>query len=268
MSRLRKERGLDGFRLTALMPGGQYQLLQIEAPSVPAAELAAALRWRLKDMIDYPVESAVVETMSIPLEQAPVARAAQVFAVVAPATAIRRHAEPLTRSGLALAAIDIHENAQRNISALFETPGRGIAMLAFDDAGGLLTVTFGGELYLARHMDIPFAALGDAGDEDRQQAYDRITLEVQRSIDHFDRQFGFVTLSRLLLAGNGPLDGLRDCLADSLDLPVDLIDLAQALDFPSVPELRSTSRQAQCLASIGAALRTERRGGAGLVSTR
>lgn len=256
MTRLRRERGLDGFRLTALMPAGQYQLLQVDSPDVAAGELASALRWRLKDLIDFPVEAAVVETMLIPTSEAATARAAQVFAVVARADAIRRHADPLQRSGLALEVIDIQENAQRNIAVLFERPGRGLALLSFDETAGLLTVTAGGELCLARRIDLSLSALAEMDEADRQAAYDRITLELQRSIDHFDRQFGFVTLDRLLVTGVGPVIGLRDVLSENLDLPVELLDLADAFDFPSIPELRSTARQAQCLAGIGAALRT------------
>ena len=256
MTRLRKERSLDGFRLTALMPAGQYQLLQVDSPPVAASELTSALRWRLKDLVDFPVESAVVDTMQIPAGDAVPGRAAQVFAVVARADAIRRHAEPLQRSGLGLEVIDIQENAQRNVSALFERPGRGVALLTFDETAGLLTVTTGGELCLARRIDLSLSALAEMDEADRQAAYDRITLELQRSIDHFDRHFAFVTLDRLLVTGIGPVMGLRDMLSENLDLPVELLDLADAFDFPDIPELRSTARQACCLAGIGAALRS------------
>jgi MSHA biogenesis protein MshI len=257
MTRLRKERALEQFRLTALMPAGQYQLLQLEAPAVAAGEMATALRWRIKDMIDFPVESAVVETMSIPLDQSAGGRPPQVFAVVARAEAVRQHADPLNASGLALAAIDIQETAQRNVGALFEANGRGAAVLAFDETGGLLTVTSGGELYLARRIDMSLSALADAAEDERIAAYERITLEVQRSLDHFDRQFGFISLASLLLTGVGPVDGLRDSLAESLYLPVEALDLARVADFPDIPELRATARQAQCLTAIGAALRDE-----------
>ena len=258
MTRLRRDRGLDGFRLTALMPAGQYQLLQVDAPDVPAAELVSALRWRLKDLIDFPVESAVVETMLVPAAgEGAGGRQSQVFAVVARADAVRQHVEPLQRSGLGLAAIDIHENAQRNVSALFERPGRAVALLAFDEAAGLLTFTAGGELCLSRRIDLSLAALAELEESERHAAYDRVTLELQRSTDHFDRQFPFVALERLLLTGVGPVAGLRDNLVENLDIPVEMLDLAEAMDFPAIPELRATTRQAQCLASIGAALRAE-----------
>ena len=184
-------------------------------------------------------------------------RQSQVFAVVARADAVRQHVEPLQRSGLGLAAIDIHENAQRNVSALFERPGRAVALLAFDEAAGLLTFTAGGELCLSRRIDLSLAALAELEESERHAAYDRVTLELQRSTDHFDRQFPFVALERLLLTGVGPVAGLRDNLVENLDIPVEMLDLAEAMDFPAIPELRATTRQAQCLASIGAALRAE-----------
>lgn len=255
MARLRRERGLDGFRVTALMPSGQYQLLQVDAPDVPAAEVPAALRWRLKDLVDFPVESAVVDAMAIPNGEGGAARKSQVFAVVARAESVRQHAEPLQRSGLSLDAIDIHENAQRNVCTLFERPGRAVALLAFDESAGMLTVTAGGELCLARRIDVSLAGLAEVDEADRLAAYDRITLELQRSLDHFDRQFAFATLDRLLVTGVGPVVGLRDTLAENLDVPAELLDLAEVIDFPSIPELRATARQAQCLPGIGAALR-------------
>ncbi len=257
MGRLRRERGLDQFRLTTLMPGGQYQLFQIDAPAVAAGELASALRWRIKDLVDFPVETAVIEALTIPVDGAAGGRASQVFAVVARPDAVRQHAEPLEASGLALAAVDIQELAQRNVCALFEVDGRGAALLAFDDTGGLLTVTHGGELFLARRVDQSLLALAQLPDSERDAALGRITLEVQRSLDHFDRQFGAVALGTLLLAGVGPVDELCEQLAESLYLPVRPLDLAEVADFPAIPELRTAQRQAQCLAGIGAALRGE-----------
>src|SRR5438094_770493 len=77
--------------------------------------------------------------------------------------------------------------------------GKGLAMLSFDPDGGLLTVTYRGELYLSRRIDMPLAQLTDADLERRHQSFDRITLELQRSLDNFERQFSFISVARLLL---------------------------------------------------------------------
>ena len=94
--------------------------------------------------------------------------------------------------------IDIPETAQRNISALLEDEGRGLALVSLGANGGLLTVTCGGELYQARQIDV---ALGQNMDEEhRSHAFERIALELQRSLDNFERQFPYIGVSRLLVA--------------------------------------------------------------------
>jgi MSHA biogenesis protein MshI len=46
-------------------------------------------------------------------------------------------------------------------------------------------------------------------------------------------------------------------LSENLYLPIETIDLANVMDFPAVPELKHPTRQAQCLLTIGAALRDD-----------
>ena len=66
LKRLRRELQLDRYQCTTLLRSGNYQILQVDAPSVPAAEARNAVRWRIKDMIDFPVEAATVDALFIP----------------------------------------------------------------------------------------------------------------------------------------------------------------------------------------------------------
>ena len=43
-----------------------YRLLLVEAPDVPADELRAAVRWRVKDLIDFHVDDAVIDVFEMP----------------------------------------------------------------------------------------------------------------------------------------------------------------------------------------------------------
>jgi MSHA biogenesis protein MshI len=120
--------------------------------------------------------------------------------------------------------------AQRNISALLETDGRGLAMLSFDADGGLLTITHKAELYLSRRIDVTLEQLLER-DSDRQQVhFDKITLELQRSLDHFDRQFHYVNVLKLLLAPTGA-EGLHEHLAANLYMPVEAMTLDDVFDL-------------------------------------
>lgn len=151
LTRLRRELQLHRYRCTTLLRAGSYQVLQVEAPNVPAAEARDAVRWRIKDMVDYPVEAAMVDAFLIPADGA--ARAPQMFAVAAKNETIAAAVAAFNDADVPLEVIDIPELAQRNVARLYEAEGRALALLAFDDTGGLLTFTSGGELYQHRRID-------------------------------------------------------------------------------------------------------------------
>lgn len=248
---------LGRYRCTTLLDRKAYQLHQLEAPSVPASEMRSAIRWRAKDVIDYPLDEATIDLLEIPADSDAPAPDHKVYAVTAPNSAIRLCMQAFNDARVPLKAIDIAELAQRNLAALFEPSGHGVAMLAFYEHEGMLTFTRAGELYNARRIDLTVSQLMDG---DRQEAHlERIALEVQRSLDHLGRQYHYVPLSKLLL---GPLPGqlgrdLHEYLSANINLPVETVDLAQALDLAAVPELRTAACQSRFLQTIGAALRDE-----------
>jgi MSHA biogenesis protein MshI len=257
LTRLSREAKLDRYRCTTLLGRNDYQLHQLDAPAVPAAELKAALRWRVKDVLDYPLEAATVEVLDIPADTHAPAPDHTVYAVTAPNAAIERCVEPFRAARIALESIDIPELAQRNIAALFESAGAGVVTLTFHRDDGLLTFTRAGELYNSRRIDITLPQLLQADDARRQTYFERIALEVQRSLDHLGRQYHYVPLAKMLL---GPLPAalaLDEYLASIISLPVERMDLGRVMDLAAVPELKAVESQARYMPAIGAALRDE-----------
>lgn len=258
LSRLRRELDLGSHRCTTLLGSGDYQIVQVEAPSnVPQAEARSAVRWRIKDMIDYPVEAATVDAVFIPAAVGSAGRAPQMLAVAAKNDIVAGAIKPFNDADIPLEVIDIPELAQRNLAQRLELEGRGLALLAFDERGGLLTFTCGGELYQSRRIDISLKSFDGAGPDERKGLYDRLVLELQRSLDHFDRQFRDIAVARVMVTPVIGADDLREHLAANLDVPVALIHLSEIMDFPHIPELHEDARQAQCLQMIGAAMREE-----------
>ena len=251
LEKLGKELHAPARHCTTVLAGGEYQLLSLEAPAVPREELKTAVGWRLKDMLDFPLAEATIDVFDIPGDPNGTQRGSSVFAVAARNSAVSRRQEQYAECKIGLSVIDIPEMAQRNIATLLETPGRGIAVLFFDSDGGLLTMSFNGELYQARRIDVSSTQLQSP---DASQYYDRVTLELQRSFDHFDRQFHFISLARLVLM-TGAADGLHGYLAENLYMPVEQLDLATVLDLSQAAELRDPAMQARYFLAIGAALR-------------
>jgi MSHA biogenesis protein MshI len=245
------------YRCTTVLGGSDYRFMSVEAPNVPRAELKSAMRWRMKDVLDFPVIDATYDVLDIPLDPNAAVRPQQsIFAIAARNSVIQARQKLFSQSKIRLRTIDIPEMAQRNVSALLEPDGRGIAMLSFGEDGGLLTVSWRGELYLSRRIDVTLAQLLDADQERRHQSFDKITLELQRSLDNFDRQFSFISVAKLVLAPSGAA-GLEEYLAGNIYTRVETLDLAEVLDLDATPELADAARQQRFFVAIGAALRVE-----------
>lgn len=243
---------------TTLVRFGSYEFLPVDAPNVPAAELKSAIAWTVKSMIDFSNEEAIIDVLSVPHDKSSSQRARSMYAVVARATLANDIQRCFQEAKLPLQVIDIPEMAQRNIAALLESEGRALALVAFDADGGLLTLTSGGELFLARRIGVTAQQLLASKLEERTAWQEAVALEIQRSLDHFGRQFSWVGMERLLVAPLGDTDGgLVEFLAANLDTPVAALDLATVLDVTRVPELNSLQTQQKYFTTLGLALRHE-----------
>ncbi len=249
----RLERDANAYQCSCLLSPDDCQILSLEAPVVPPDELKSAVRWRLKDMLDFHIDDATFDVLAIPADKGAASRPGSMFAVVAKNLLIGQTQAMFDDAGIELRVIDIPEMAQRNLAALAEPEGRAVAMLSIGDEGVLLTVTAGGELYFSRRMEVTAAQLL----RHPESVYERITLEMQRSLDHFDRQHHTIPLAKVVLGPMEDPSGLRDYLSKNLYVPVELLDLESILDLSRVPELKGKEAQRKYLMVIGAALRHE-----------
>ena len=253
---LRKQFKLGKYRCVTLLGYGEYQILQVDAPTVPAPEMREAVRWKIKDSIEYPVQSATIDILDIPTKSTSLANQKSIFVIAANNSVIGSRMELFKEAKIPLEVIDIPELAQRNIAMLYEEPDRGLAMLSFDEYGGMLTFTYEGDLYLSRRIEITSTQLREAPSDERIQLFERISLELQRSLDHFDRQYSAISLSGLLVMPIQDVPDLLNHLVENLYVAVKEFNLSDVFRFNNITELESPDRQAQCLQTIGVSLRT------------
>jgi MSHA biogenesis protein MshI len=258
LERLAKEVVANKFRCSLLLSLNEYQLFALDAMNVPPEEIKSAVRWRLKDMLDYHTDDATIDVFDIPGDTQNNGRNASLIAVVARNQLISERQNLFKQARLNLQVIDIADMAQRNISCLLAPEGRGLAMLSFDEQGGLLTLTFNNELYLSRRLDITLAALQVHDEQARFNIFERVSLELQRSLDHFERQHNYITTAKLVLAPMGEVGAiLQAYLASNMYLPIELLDLNKILDVAHIPELKEIGQQQLFYQIIGASLRKE-----------
>lgn len=257
LRRLVEHAGLARTRCTTLLDEQNYQLLLVEAPDVRPEELRAAVRWRVKDLINFHIDDAVIDVFDIPGQSAR-GQNRLMYTVAARAAAVREIVDALEEAHLALDVIDIPEMALRNIAALAPEDTRGCALLHLEADHGIIVLTRQHTLYLARTLDIGYTALERAGLGGSQHALlETVTLEIQRSLDYYESHFNHGPSSAVLLAPlERPLPVLEQHLRENLSVPVRTLDVGELLET-AMP--LDAARQARCLLAIGAALRREER---------
>lgn len=252
LARLAAAHDLDRSRCTTVLDAVDYSLLLTEAPDVPAEELRAAIRWRIKDLIDFHINDATIDVFEVPGEKT-TGRTRPMYAVAARSAVIQKRVDLMEAAGVRLEIIDIPEMAQRNLAALLPEDVKGAACLSFAPASGLLTITRQAELYLSRNLDVGFDRL--IGGDDPAGDLDRIVLEVQRSLDYYESHFRQPPVAALaVVPPPRAVSGLLDHLKANLNVNVRVVDLRELVECPHevTPELQS-----RCFIMLGAALRHE-----------
>ena len=258
MDKLRHDADLGNHDFTTLLPPDDYQILMVDAPNVPDTELKTAIRWKIKDGLNYHIDDATVDILQIPNHKYGSDRVQSLYAIAASNTSVKKHITLFEQAKINLKIIDIQEMAQRNIAALFEQNERALILLAFDDNGGLMTFTSKGELLLARRIEITAGQLQDANEQLRQQYLERVELELQRSLDYFDRQYNHLPVSSVLVVAPDA-EGLVSKLDAAVEAKVEKLDLSQVMDISLAPALADSEFAAYALPALGAALRQEKK---------
>ena len=246
--------GLEHTRCNFVLAPDDYSLLLVEAPNVEPAELAAAAKWKIKDMIDRPLEQLAISVFPVP-HDAYRSQRDMLYVVAADRKKIQHVVDMATNAGLQLESIDIPELAMRNLTTMYTDDSNGLAMMDLRHDGSLLNLSKNGALYLTRHLST------QVGDEilrshEWDSVKDRLVLEIQRSLDYYESQMGQGHINRVLVAPRKQdSDALKAELDQAMGVKVEIMNLQGKL--VSDVEL-SFDLQQGCLLAIGGALRTEK----------
>ena len=248
LPRLARAGGGRHIPCATVLASGEYQLLPTEVPNVPRDELRGAIRWLVKDLVPFEPEDMAVDVFAAPLGRS--GQPDAFYAVVASRARVQEKVGQLEEAGFAARIVDIPEMAQRNLAALADRDGAGVLMLSLSGRGGLVTVSRRGALYFSRRLALNPGELA-GGDE---AVYERLALELQRSLDYYDSHFDPPPIARVLLAPlPDELRGVQTALEARLAVPVARFEVAEVLDWRRPPPPLSPLG----LATLGAALREE-----------
>ena len=246
----------SGYATLVTLPRTQYRLRVMPEPAVPAREMMSSLRWTVATDADTPGEDINLDWMRIPTEEQLPQRPRQIYAVITPTDALSARLITWKQFGFKPKVVDIRETALRNVAGALERPGEGLALVSADRHGVGMVFTHQGALYLDRYIDLPQDGLEATDAATRAKLYERVALQLLRSIDVVGRSFPFMPVTRVIVAPQPKPLGLLEFLSAHLPLAVEPLDLQAVFDLSRVPELaQSTELQARSLVPLGATLR-------------
>ena len=241
----------------------QFSFVLTETPEVQDQELVNAMRWKTKELLDIDMNEAIIDCLPIP-GQKQRGRQPMAYVIAADIDVLKSYAGMIEKSELQLRSIDIPAMVQRNIASLLPEDKHGVALLNLYKQSGLLTLTRNGDVYLARDLEVGYAHFAQTSEYDEgmqieglppatQSTLDAIVLEVQRSIDYYERYFAQPPIHSLVIVPPPQeVSGMVEYIASQLGLQVRELDLNVLL---GLSEKLPRVQQSQCMPAIGAALR-------------
>jgi MSHA biogenesis protein MshI len=239
--------------VSAVLLPGEYQLAMIEAPDVLPAEMRAAVRWKLREAIDFHVDDAIVDVFDLPA-QGRRAQGRMMYAVAARRSAVAEHAARL--EGLrGFDVVDVPELCLRNLAALVPGAANGVALLYLGETAATVVLVRGTTLYLARHLDLEATLRFDGRGVPLDAA--NVALQLQRSLDYYESHYDQPPIGEIVVAPAGPRAAvLAQELATETGLRVGTFDFAERFECREAPP---ADVQTACFLAAGAALRDEKR---------
>jgi len=239
--------GLQKLPCRYVLGRGHYQFLLVEAPKVPAEELNEALRWRIKDLLGFSVDKAVIDAFLLPGDSAR-AQKPMAYVAVVEESVIRQTMQIVADAHLELVSIDIPELALRNLAVRGTNSERGLAVVHLIQGGGALLVIRNKQVYLSRQFDLDYngGLLDELPDE-------MLALELQRSFDYYERQMRQVAPADVVFLGeNITSDKITEQLKENLSGNTALLEVTSGLQLN---ESIQSHLIPLCFLALGAALR-------------
>ncbi|MBT8139215.1 MAG: hypothetical protein KJP25_05585 [Gammaproteobacteria bacterium] len=226
VSAFREEAKLQNPACSIVLATGSYQILLVESPPVPAEELAAALRWKVKDLVNLPLEQAVIDGFPLP-DDAFRGRQKMAYTVAADRTALQQLVDELKGCELSVDRVLIPELVMAHAVNESLHDENTEVVLVIGRHAGFLCVFAEGSIYLARNVGLSESTLLQIklDPSRREEILESFLLELQRSRDYFESQMGKGVVGKILVVPTeNDCQALCEVIRERMRMNVELID--------------------------------------------
>ena len=217
------------FNLTAshaslVLPPEMYQLLMMDNIDVPQAELAQALRWRLKGLTDYPLNDIAVDVFLVPPHGVGQQRK-KVFVAVTIQSQLQKLLSYFESAYVQIDSVTIADLALKNLvylnASLRDFSGTSIFIHA-DKGRYYIHIYFDKALYLVRKFHL---------NQNEANKEEKLLLEIQRSQDYCLSELKLESPRKILFSPVFVNEiSLVDYCQAQLDIEVEQVSLASLFE--------------------------------------
>ena len=209
-----------------------YHLFLMDKLNVPAVELRDAMRWKVKDLIDYDCDEAVIDVFDKPETD-------RSYVVATNKQGINSLVTFVHSIGLELKKIDIAELTLKRFFQVYSECNLAIAMI--HNAIGKVLILKNQQVYFSRQF------LLDENDD----LASNVVLELQRSLDYYERQMRQIPPPHMVFLGDVNHDFVEE-VGQQVSQKVTLLDINeseipfladgdQSLDYMSILAIGAAS---------------------------
>ncbi|SEB00334.1 hypothetical protein [Alkalimonas amylolytica] len=225
-----------------------YQLVQVDKPQVPEAELKAALRWQLKELVSLELDDMQFDYLDLPSSHQQ--QAARLQMVVSSQDLLQQLVGSLHRARLPITTILPEEWLLKDLIPAQPQPTLVLSHRSGQDVA--MMIVRGEQVCFSRRIR-GIQQLEQLSLDALHQGYlDTLGLEVQRSVDYFEGQMKQAPVRHMFLALDTELqEDIAGFFRELGFAKVELLDFGQWL--PDVP----LTQQAQFAVPLAAAMGSE-----------
>ncbi len=235
--------GLQEMNCNIILHPRDYRLLLVNKPEVPTSEYRSALKWMIKDMVDYPLEDLTIDIFAPSGLSENTAK--KLYVVATQTSLVQRIFDIATRTLLKPIAIDIREFAIRNLLTKVISDKESIIFLHPNQISSLLLTINKHMLYFARQIPAGLDILSSNSLE--------LEREIHNSLDYYATELKQNIPTKLLIAPT--LEKNQQLFLLALQKVVENVSFLDinALIEPSIT--LTIDQQMQTYIAIGGALR-------------
>jgi|GEM_PF-529837 len=217
----------------------QTQIVQVDKPSVPDAEICGALKWQIKDLVTISPDNMVLDYFDAPTLNG---AKDKINVVCASLSELKTLVATLSQNDIDLCSITTQEFAFANLLGIQQDACLLVCQQPNEEI--VILIVKEGQLHFHRRLRGFAHIASKSEDELTMGVIDNLSLEIQRSTDYYERQLKQAPIKELKVILPIALEGFfARKLAENTNVAVSLLSLP-----------RPYHQQREYAAAIGAAL--------------